>query len=258
MRVSKLACFVVALSASAVFAEDAVDWFGKATYTTNADEQIYYYNKALAADPGYTQAAHNLAGVYYRKGYVHKSIALYEQLIRTSKAYYQTFYNLACCYARTGDQQHAVKALQRAFQKGFHDKKLVERDEDLAQVRLTPQYAQLAAKYLGGQRIAAAVEAEAPAEAPAAKPHKLKHPKAHPAKPSAPAQLAAKPKKPRSAAHAVGAQGALDPVKAAVVVKKHKIKARLATHPIPAESAAPAPAESSAPPPAPGPPDAAQ
>lgn len=191
MRVARLACALILCAASHAPAQDAVEWFGKATYTTNPDEQVYYYQQALKADPHYHQAAHNLAGVYYRKGQVRKSIALYEQIIRNAKAYHQTFYNLACCYARVGDQEHALKALTRAFQKGFHDKKLIDRDEDLAEVRATPQYAALAAKYLSGHHV------PPPATVAAAKPKKVKKLKAPVA-------------------------GAIEPVSAGVVIKKTK------------------------------------
>lgn len=190
MRVTRLACALLISAASIASAQDAVEWFGKATYTTNPDEQVYYYQQALKADPHYHQAAHNLAGVYYRKGQVRKSIALYEQIIRNAKAYHQTFYNLACCYARVGDNEHALKALERAFQKGFHDKKLVDRDEDLAEVRATPQYGVLEHKYLSGHYVP-------PAPALATRTKKVKKLKA----PSA---------------------GALEPVAAGMILRKKK------------------------------------
>ena len=208
MRVSRLACVLVLAAASHAWAQDAVEWFGKAVYTTNADEQVYFYKKALEADPHYHQAAHNLAGVYYRKGQVRKSIALYEQIIRNAKAYHQTYYNLACCYARVGDSDHALKALVRSFQKGFHDKKLLDRDEDLASLRATPAYAHAVAKYLGGGPVPAE-PAEMPAgmRVAAAKPAKKTHP-------------LAKTKKARKVKAPHPAAGALEPVAAGVVVKK--------------------------------------
>src|SRR5581483_12307375 len=90
---------------------------------------------------------------YYRKGLFRKSIALYETLIREGHAYYQTFYDLACCYSRVGDGEHALKALTRAFQKGFKDRKLIDRDEDLAEIRARPEYQRLAARYLTGRAV---------------------------------------------------------------------------------------------------------
>src|SRR5688572_7378537 len=108
MRFPRVALLLVAL-ASPVAAQDAQEWFAKAVYSTNPDEQIHYYNKALERDPQHFQAMHNLAGVYYRKGLMRKAVGVYENMIRGGHAYYQTFYNLACCYARLGDQQHALK-----------------------------------------------------------------------------------------------------------------------------------------------------
>jgi tetratricopeptide (TPR) repeat protein len=150
MRIAVLV--LVALAAAGAHAQDSQEWFNKAVYSTNPDEQIHYYNKSLEVDPHNYQAMHNLASVYYRKGHVRKAIGAYESLIRNGHAYYQTFYNLACCYARVGDNQHALKALKRAFQKGFKDDKLIARDEDLTEVRADPEYARMAAVYLKGAK----------------------------------------------------------------------------------------------------------
>lgn len=176
------ALVLAALIAAPAVAQDSQEWFAKAVYSTIPDEQIHYYNKALEADPGNYQAMHNLAGVYYRKGLMRKAIGSYENLIRAGRAYYQTFYNLACCYARVGDNSHALKALKRAFQKGFKDAKLVERDEDLVDVRNDPEYARLANAYLRGAKgykpraIAAGGEGLFEAEV-AAQPVKARKPK---------------------------------------------------------------------------------
>ena len=219
-----LGILVFVAAASTAHAQDAVEWFQKAVYTTNVDEQIHYYQKALEVDPGYHQAQHNLAAVYYRKGLIRKSIAMYEALIRGGHAYYQTFYDLACCYARVGDTEHSLKALTRAFQKGFHDKKLVSRDEDLASVRALPQYQRLAAHYLQGQPLPPAPHIEAaPVVAAAPKKMHAKQPKA------AGPQLAAAPKKlkkakaakPTGAAKPAAAPtAAAEPLNAGLVVKK--------------------------------------
>jgi len=211
MRGSRMACVLVVLAATAAApaarAQDAVEWFQKAVYTTNPDEQVHDYQKALEVDPGYTQAQHNLASVYYRKGLFRKSIAMYETLIRGGHAYYQTFYDLACCYARVGDNEHAVKALTRSFQKGFKDRKLIDRDEDLAAVRATPDYQRLAARYLAGRAIP--VEPTEPPEKPL---RIAKAPKA--------TKKAKKPRKAKPAPGGAASGPAIAPVTAGVVLKK--------------------------------------
>src|ERR1043166_7207289 len=100
----KRTCLVLVLSSlvplAPVRAQDALQWFQKAAYTTDLNLQIRYYKEALRLDPGYAQAEHNLAGVYARKGLINHAIKIYETLIRQGKAYYQTYYDLACCYGR--------------------------------------------------------------------------------------------------------------------------------------------------------------
>jgi hypothetical protein len=52
------------------------------------------------------------------------------------------FYNEACVRCRNGDVTSALSSLDDAFRWGFSDLKLLESDEDLAQVRASPEFEQ--------------------------------------------------------------------------------------------------------------------
>jgi tetratricopeptide (TPR) repeat protein len=52
-------------------------------------------------------------------------------------------YNVACCKSRMGDKDGALAALRQAFEHGFDNKKLLDTDSDLANIRGDPRYAAL-------------------------------------------------------------------------------------------------------------------
>ncbi|MBI4863962.1 MAG: tetratricopeptide repeat protein [Candidatus Riflebacteria bacterium] len=151
---------VGSLTVAPGWAQTAEEWFQKAVYTTNPDHQIRFYHLAIKEKPDYHQAVHNLANAYYRKGEIERAIAWYERIIREGRAYYQTFYNLACCYGRLGDVDHSLKALKRAVDKGFKDRRLIQQDSDLAEVRSHPEFARIVARS-GSTRAPGAVGAMA-------------------------------------------------------------------------------------------------
>jgi tetratricopeptide (TPR) repeat protein len=57
-------------------------------------------------------------------------------------------YNVACCKSRLGDIDGALGALRQAFERGFDNKKLLETDPDLANLRGDPRYAVLKKEWL--------------------------------------------------------------------------------------------------------------
>jgi len=54
-----------------------------------------------------------------------------------------TLYNAACVHARGGDKRGAMKLLRRAFEAGFTDAGLMERDTDLEPLRQEPEFLKL-------------------------------------------------------------------------------------------------------------------
>ena len=52
-----------------------------------------------------------------------------------------TLYNLACAYAQLGHRYEAVAALERAIDAGFHERRMLTQDADLAPVREDPDVA---------------------------------------------------------------------------------------------------------------------
>lgn len=59
------------------------------------------------------------------------------------------WYNLACARARDGQRERALDALEQAIARGFHDRELLEHDDDLRSLRDTPRYRELLEQWRG-------------------------------------------------------------------------------------------------------------
>ncbi len=55
-------------------------------------------------------------------------------------------YNAACGYALIGRKEDALRLLERAVAAGFRDRRLLENDTDLANIRDTERFRQILAK----------------------------------------------------------------------------------------------------------------
>jgi len=57
------------------------------------------------------------------------------------------YINQACLYSLEGNQAEAIKSLKNAFEKGYNDFSWIENDEDLDNIRTSPEFKDLINTY---------------------------------------------------------------------------------------------------------------
>jgi len=104
-----------------------------------ADRMLSYVNLR-----GYEEAVH-----YSRAGdYVKMALVLHLQLLIDPRAPY-THFNIGCAYARLDDADTALKHLEQAVKNGFDRPDLLEKDDDLDNLRRLPRFEKLLAGLRG-------------------------------------------------------------------------------------------------------------
>ncbi|MAR90743.1 MAG: type IV pilus biogenesis/stability protein PilW [Pseudomonadales bacterium] len=112
-----------------------------------AEQVIKYFERALAADPGFSQARNNYAAYLFKQGDYEEAI---KQLQRVVKDYrygrrFTAYENLGICYLRTGDREAAASAFNRALQLNPN---LPVSLLEMAEISLENGDNQMAARYL--------------------------------------------------------------------------------------------------------------
>jgi tetratricopeptide (TPR) repeat protein len=102
------------------------------------------YQKALDLDPGSQGAAFELARIHLARNDVEKAVAILEGYLSARPGDADCLYNLACCHARNRNFDDSLHYLKRAMDKGFQDIDKINADEDLAYIRQSKEYNQLA------------------------------------------------------------------------------------------------------------------
>lgn len=89
-------------------------------YTLEGEEEqvVKHYEKALAADPNFSQARNNYAAYLYEKGHYDQAIQHLEKVVKDYQyaRRFTAFENLGICYLREGDKEAASAAFNRALQ----------------------------------------------------------------------------------------------------------------------------------------------
>ena len=69
-----------------------------------------------------------------------EAVAFMDKVIENDSIYPGNYYDAACFTCRLGDKDKALNYLRAAFEKGFRRFRHVRRDDDLEQLRLTPEF----------------------------------------------------------------------------------------------------------------------
>ena len=76
-----------------------------------------------------------------------EAVAFMDKVIENDSIYPGNYYDAACFTCRLGDKDKALNYLRAAFEKGFRRFRHVRRDDDLEQLRLTPEFETLIMEY---------------------------------------------------------------------------------------------------------------
>ncbi len=107
---------------------------------------IAFYESVLRRDPSYTEVVELLGGLYTDAGRIADGLRMDRKLVRLQPENATAHYNLACSLALSKRPRHALDALERAVDLGYHDAVWMRDDEDLAPLRDHPEFQQLIAR----------------------------------------------------------------------------------------------------------------
>lgn len=108
--------------------------------------QRRFFEAAVQVDPDNLECLIGLGDVYTRQGRYEEGLRIDTRLVELCPDEPTFFYNLACSYSLLSHCDKAMGALRRAIDLGYNDFDYMERDEDLEQLRLTPEFRELFAK----------------------------------------------------------------------------------------------------------------
>jgi tetratricopeptide (TPR) repeat protein len=102
------------------------------------------WGKIVQINPVEGRYWNQLASAYYNAKDYRKSIPAYEKQIELGYGIpANAAYNIACDYALLGENEQALKWLEKAFEMGFADLKNAQTDTDLESLRDDPRYRKL-------------------------------------------------------------------------------------------------------------------
>jgi tetratricopeptide (TPR) repeat protein len=144
---------------------EAINNLGAADFAERQYKQsIRLYRKALKLMPNSAVIAANLGTAYFARGKYQDGLEAYQNAFRLDPNVFdgdmsqvipgpseareraRQDFCIAELFAEAGKQSLALEYLRKALNDGFHDKNLLMQDSDLAQLRKTPEFAQLMAE----------------------------------------------------------------------------------------------------------------
>ncbi len=116
------------------------------------DFEITFYEKLVRAYPDFVDVLLPLGDAYTRRGLYDKGLAIDLHLTRLRGQDPLMWYNLACSFSLLRRIDDSVGALRRSFELGYADLTFLQKDPDLLNVRLSPQYRQFLEAYAAQNR----------------------------------------------------------------------------------------------------------
>jgi len=91
-------------------------WAGSTHYGRGEyDKAITCFSKAIATDPKYAEAYHNMGGVYYSRKEYDKAIGYYNKAIEKNPAYSGAYYNMGLAYFGKKEYEKAIECYNKAI-----------------------------------------------------------------------------------------------------------------------------------------------
>jgi predicted Zn-dependent protease len=113
--------------------------------------EISFYETVLRHEPDYTDVMELLGGLYTKAGRVADGLEMDRRLVQLQPDNATAHYNLACSLALSDRKPDALRALARAIELGYDDRKWMLKDPDLAAFKGDPEFTRLLAK-IGGKK----------------------------------------------------------------------------------------------------------
>lgn len=127
----------------------AYAYLGRADmYKLQGNEKMYVadYQKVIALDtiPENNSCAHF---AFLELGKKEEAIDFMNKIIAQDAKNAGYYYDAACLYARMNEKQQALESLETAFEKGYHRFYHIDIDDDIDNIRNTPEFKALMQKY---------------------------------------------------------------------------------------------------------------
>jgi tetratricopeptide (TPR) repeat protein len=107
------------------------------------DQAVYWYEKAVALEPGRALYLNALGNAYADAGRIADAAGIFEKLAGQMSNRATVFYNLACLYARLNEKEKAVEKLRAAVENGYNNWDHLKTDKDLENISDTAYYQNL-------------------------------------------------------------------------------------------------------------------
>ncbi len=107
--------------------------------------EIGFYESVLRRAPDYTDVMELLGGLYTKVGRIADGLKMDRRLVQRLPDNATAHYNLACSLALSGRKPDALRALARAIELGYDDRKWMLKDPDLAEFKGDPEFERLVA-----------------------------------------------------------------------------------------------------------------
>ncbi len=101
---------------------------------------ITFYESVLRREPRYADVVEILGGLYTKVGRVADGLRMDRKLVRLQPANATAHYNLGCSLALVKRKTDALRALRRAIELGYTDRRWMAEDPDLAGLRKSPAF----------------------------------------------------------------------------------------------------------------------
>lgn len=119
----------------------------------SSGEAARAYENVLSLQPGHTRAMERLAVIHSQRNDLPRARFFLQEMLKSDPGNPGIHYNLACVYARQGDTGESLKWLESAVEKGFSDRRLLESDRDLENIRGTTGYRELVSRVRAGAQV---------------------------------------------------------------------------------------------------------
>jgi tetratricopeptide (TPR) repeat protein len=104
------------------------------------DNAQKYYQKALNTAPNFIPALMHLAINESLKGNQLETVNILKKIIAIDPNRIDSYYNIACIYARKKQIESSLLWLKKAVEKGFNNWELLQKDQDLDNIKDTKYY----------------------------------------------------------------------------------------------------------------------